>query len=116
MKHDTQTLSLHVTSEPSLDTVASGFGYNIESVTTTPKNCKARAFRGIGVPLVGLALGVFGAGWADAWLALRRKLGLQVGIQGTLNPMTDDLGAWSKTSYPSWPAARALRDILNKHG
>eukprot|EP00971_Amphidinium_carterae_P320255 6365944-Amphidinium_carterae.1 len=86
--------ALQVASEPTLDVVASGFGY-IGAVTMTAKTSKARTFGGRGVPLVGLALGVSGDEWAKAWLSLRKTHGLQVEKEGTLNPMVDEFGGWS---------------------
>eukprot|EP00971_Amphidinium_carterae_P193873 3846807-Amphidinium_carterae.1 len=78
--------AIRPTSEPWMDTTADGEGY-IETTTRIAKTIKAKVYKDREMCIIGMALGVSGQPWASTWVRLRRKAGLGVREQGTLNPV-----------------------------
>ena len=91
--------------EPELD-VVDGVGFiEAQTVSDVIKSGQTKRRRGFKVPLVGIATGLLGLPWAQAWLDLRKKHGLRADLQGTLFPRLTRAG-WA-TGSPSCAEANA---------
>eukprot|EP00971_Amphidinium_carterae_P305142 6063471-Amphidinium_carterae.2 len=106
---------LHVRREPSLDLAPDGYGF-VETETLIAKNINSRVFKHRGMTLLGLATGVSNIPWAAHWIGLRKTLGLDVSVQGTLLPMRNPEGGWSQRSLSSTQAAQLLLHFLTSVG
>ena len=106
---------VRVQTEPTLD-VSGGQGY-IETKATSEhmKTGRAKKRRRREVPIVGLAFGVLGAPWAEAWLAARKAEGLDAVVDGTLVPARSREG-WTTASADVTEAGVVLRTLLTKAG
>eukprot|EP00971_Amphidinium_carterae_P230920 4582261-Amphidinium_carterae.1 len=64
--------------------------------------------------LVGMAKGVSGLCWAEAWLRARVTAGLNVQAQQTLSPLHID-GVWVPRSMSSSRFTRDFKAVLLEH-
>eukprot|EP00971_Amphidinium_carterae_P283399 5626216-Amphidinium_carterae.2 len=105
--------ALHVFRAFELDVDLDGCGY-IETSTKVAKTIKSRVFRNKEMVLVGMAKGVSGLCWAEAWLQARATAGLNVQAQQTLNPLHIDV-AWVPRSMSSLQFTRDFKAVLLEH-
>ena len=103
--------ALRLLGEPTLDVDSQGYGF-VEGETMRAKNIKSRAFKHGSAPLVGLATGVSDTQWARQWLKLRASQGLDVVVQGTLNPAKSPESGWSSRSLSSQYTADLVKHVL----
>ena len=100
--------------EPGLD-VESGQGF-IETIAHSEltKSGQAAKRRRRAVPVAGLAYGLLGAPWAEAWLYTRHEEGLDAAIDGTLMPARAR-GGWTRASPDIAEANAMLRAFIAEH-
>ena len=107
-----------VTKEPTLDLTEDGSAGYIETDTTgdaTKSGNTAKKAR-LALPIVGLALGLSGEPWAEAWLQIRCLVGLDAAADGCLlrEPLVG--GTFSPARIESGQTSEWLKFLLNKLG
>jgi len=106
---------VRVRREPVLDICAGAGFVETQAISDDLKSGQGRNRRRRQVPLVGLAFGVSGAPWAQAWLRARKEAGLSAEEDGTLVPARSANG-WSKASADIGEANSVLRGFLLRLG